>query len=470
MKKKILNICIVMTLIILVLPIAGINIVKNEVSGTSTMVKKDPSFIVSTTVDWWPMFHHDPQHSGLSSSTAPNTKHILWTFKAKNECSFYGSAAVVNDRVYTATIGVNNGFPGLTKITKNNYSGKVYCLDANTGEVIWQYTSRYGTWATPAVANGKVYVCSGLWWWSFDNITLDHVGDVFCLDATNGNLLWEYRDCQYVIGGPVITDGKLYFGSFNDSNGWVWCFNASNGQKLWNYECNDPIGPVTVVNGKVYVSIRRSYDKFLCLNATTGEMIWTWNEGYIEEIYAGSSVAEGRVYVATMGYGYIDPNGTYWVPGDLHCLDAETGTLLWEANLGTGFTWGSPAVAYGNVYIGTGDGLCNTGKGGFYCVNASTGNLVWKHDGLFPEQGKYLAYSGSLSPAIADGKVYFGCESVLFNNCFFCLDAFTGKTLWTYRNFAINKQCSNVAIANGKVYVGFASCLFGLTGSLICFN
>lgn len=467
-----------MLLIALVLPVAStMNIMDHEISTTSILVETNAPLIQSTNVDWWPMFHHDPQHSGFSSSTAPNTKKILWTFKSKNEFGFYASATVVDGRVYTATLGVNGMFPGVTKMFKHNCSGKVYCLDADTGAIIWQYTSRFGAYATPAVVGGKVFVCSGCWYYQGDNVTYDMGGDVYCLDATNGSLLWEYRDCGLTMGGPIVVDGKLYFGSINSSfHGWgVWCFNTSTGQKLWKYPClsSTPEGPLAVADGKIYVSNEGSSDKFVCLNASTGELIWKWNEGNAEEIMAGSSVANGKVYVATEGYGEIIGNKTIWYPGDLHCLDAETGHFLWQANLNSTFDWCTPAVAYGNVYVGSGMGQIlnppkEEGRGNFYCVNATTGHLVWKRTGLFPEKKLYLLSSGCLSPSVADGKVYFGCDA-FFGPSFFCLNAFTGKTLWTYNQyhpFMSKNFCTSPAIADGKVFVGS----LGPFGKLICFG
>jgi len=444
MNKKILRIGIFVLFVMLVLPSAS-----------------------SATSDWWPMFHHDPQHSGFSNSTAPDTKHILWTFKAKNEFGFYASAAVINGKVYTATIGENGDLlPKIQKILKNNPGGKVYCLDANTGSIIWQYKSRFGAYATPAVADRKVCVCSGCWYFQNESVTYLTTGDVYCLNATNGNLIWEYRDVGYTEGGPVISDGFLYFGSLTytpSDLGWVWCFNVSSGQLVWKIPLREPRGPVAVVNGKVYVSDYSGLNKFLCLNASTGDLIWRWNPGYIMD---GTSVANGKVYVATEA---AEGN-----PGDLYCLDANSGDLLWQANLiNTSFDWSTPAIAYGNVYIGSGMGQIvnptnNKTRGTFYCVNASTGHLVWKRTGLFPEYKFFTMSSGCLSPAVADGKVYFGCDA-FFGPSFFCLDAFTGKTLWTYNRchpFFAHNFCSSTAIADGKVYVG----TLGHSGKLICFG
>jgi outer membrane protein assembly factor BamB len=472
MKNKILLVCVFGLLIVPIFPAnSTTNNVDKKMSITSTATRGD------TNIDWWPMFQHDPQHIGYSTSNTPDKKHLLWTFKAKHEFSFWASAAIVDDRLYTGTAGVNANLPLFGNLFKHNYSGKVFCLNATTSEVIWEYTSRFGIYATPAVADGKVFVCSGLWFWPDGNNTLDRVGDVFCLDSKDGKLLWENRDCGYVQGGPVVIDDKLYFDTnLFQSSGSVFCLNTSTGEEIWRRTIYKTQSPVAIANNKVYVTLvitNDLLDKVYCLNASTGETIWAWNEGNREQIYSGPTVADGKVYVATTGYGYIDEYGSHWVPGDLHCLDAENGTLLWQSDLSTVFGWTTPAVAYGNVYIGSGKGgTFGDKQNGFYCVNATDGQLVWSRSGLFPNQGFQFSRSGSFSPAIADGKVYFGCDSILSGNCFYCLDAFTGKTLWSYRRLSIaGFGCTSPAIANGKVYVG-SGVPSGIdsTAKLLCFG
>lgn len=63
----------------------------------------------------------------------------------------------------------------------------VYCFDAETGKEIWRhiYPSPLepkgyegGPSATPTVADGKVY-------------TISKDGKVFCLDASTGDVIWE---------------------------------------------------------------------------------------------------------------------------------------------------------------------------------------------------------------------------------------------------------------------------------------
>jgi outer membrane protein assembly factor BamB len=101
------------------------------------------------------------------------------------------SPAVVGGRVY---------FSGL--------DGKVYCLDANTFGVIWTTDLRHADaahnqpvkhtvnaegWSSPLVVNGRVYVGCG----EGESQTF---GFVYCLDANTGNVVWLFCTNQFTTG------------------------------------------------------------------------------------------------------------------------------------------------------------------------------------------------------------------------------------------------------------------------------
>jgi outer membrane protein assembly factor BamB len=89
--------------------------------------------------DWWPMFHHDPNHTGTSTSTAPTTNNTLWTYTTGGNVE--SSPAVVGGFVYVGSDDDN-----------------VYCLNATNGAFVWNYTTGGNVDSPPAVAGGLVYV------------------------------------------------------------------------------------------------------------------------------------------------------------------------------------------------------------------------------------------------------------------------------------------------------------------------
>ena len=70
---------------------------------TSTLIQMNgqiPGY--SMDVDWWPMFHHDLNNSGYSTSDAPDTNNVKWSYYLGASVA---SPAVSDGKVY---FGTNN--------------------------------------------------------------------------------------------------------------------------------------------------------------------------------------------------------------------------------------------------------------------------------------------------------------------------------------------------------------------------
>jgi outer membrane protein assembly factor BamB len=84
--------------------------------------------------------------------------------------------------------------------------GMMHCIDATkTGDItetgcIWTYDGMDRSMATGAVAEGLVYAA-------------DIAGRIHCLDADTGECYWVYDAGAETWGGPLVADGKLYFGT-----------------------------------------------------------------------------------------------------------------------------------------------------------------------------------------------------------------------------------------------------------------
>lgn len=121
------------------------------------------------------------------------------------------------------------------------------------------------------------------------------------------------------------------------------------------------------------------------------------------------------------------------VDGSLAAFDIATGQLNWRF-YSDGPVRLAPAVADGRVYFGSDDGL-------LYCLEASTGKLLWKLSGAPAERGqrRHLGNGRLISfwpvrggPVVDDGVVYFGAGIWPTMGVFVrAADAKTGKLLWT---------------------------------------
>lgn len=101
--------------------------------------------------DDWPMFSHDPQHTGYSGSSVPANPTLIWTFPNPNITS------VPLDYTYViSTPVVSAGFLYISGANGSSF----YCLNASTGLPIWSNPNIYvaASLATPAVYDDRIYI------------------------------------------------------------------------------------------------------------------------------------------------------------------------------------------------------------------------------------------------------------------------------------------------------------------------
>jgi eukaryotic-like serine/threonine-protein kinase len=143
-----------------------------------------------------------------------------------------------------------------------------------------------------------------------------------------------------------------------------------------------------------------------------------WKKRFQGAITSSPVLYEGRVY-----FGCRD--------GGLYCLDAGTGEQVWKFAAGAGIG-ASPAVSDGRVFIG---GY----NGSFWCIDASSGQKVWEF-----KVGAKLVSSAS----VASGNVLFGS----YDRNLYCVSAKDGKRRWTYE--AAGVVWSSPSVEKGRVFFG----------------
>ncbi|WP_022972747.1 PQQ-binding-like beta-propeller repeat protein, partial [Xanthomonas maliensis] len=145
--------------------------------------------------------------------------------------------------------------------------------------------------------------------------------------AHTGGLVWEYpvAGAAYTKKGiwscPAYHDGRLYFGAYN---GTVYCLDAQTGEEIWTHPDGDWVGasPLLVPrHNLVYFGIEYvrpwAQGSLAAYDMTTGEKVW---EHQVEKLQHGSP--------------------GYWEGGDLviwgsadHetlALEAKTGRIVWR--------------------------------------------------------------------------------------------------------------------------------------------
>jgi eukaryotic-like serine/threonine-protein kinase len=215
----------------------------------------------------------------------------------------------------------------------------------------------------------------------------------------------------------------------------------------WAFKAGGPIvtSPV-IADGVVYIGAMDGH--LYAIDQETGKEKWNFKSQM--PIASSPAVTGGLLYFVSSA-------------GSLAALDIATGKPKWvlpteyerkfEANNLHGLppaaqtipdAWdiytSSPAVANGKVYFGSGDG-------GVYAVDAQTGLLQWKFS------TKDVVHA---SPAVVNGTVYIGS----WDSYLYAIDAETGQQKWalkTGEDNTIHNQVgfqSSPAVVDGTVYVG----------------
>jgi outer membrane protein assembly factor BamB len=322
-----------------------------------------------------------------------NTGSQKWTFTTGYQVK--SSLAVVGGKVYS---GADDG--------------NIYCLDANTGTQLWKtYAGGVtknqlgsGTYlniappvrSSPMVLNGKVYVGS-----------LD--GNLYCLDANSGSVVWKYATNGPILATPTIVSGKIFFPSSTGgypmtlatppANGDFYCLDANNGSVLWQnaipYVLNETAGygnflfaSPTVAEGMVFVSNGFLYN--YAFNATTGATIWT----HKQKFNSGTPFQTGgaiQMNAPLYKYGRLYLNDYYGIS----CLNAANGSELWYTYISRENVAQGLVYAYGRVYTVTDFGV-------LYVLDALTGAKL-----SYYEFGGYQMHS---APSVYNGNLYVGCN------------------------------------------------------------
>jgi outer membrane protein assembly factor BamB len=329
--------------------------------------------------------------------------------------------------------------------------------------VLWRTPVGPG-YSGPAVADGRVYV--------FDYQTQGAAGAnepqtrpvvkgserLLCLDEATGKPLWEYAyDCPYEIsypGGPRATPtvfgGKVYgLGAEGD----LFCLNAQNGKLIWKKNFKKDYGVKTPLWG---FSCNPLVDgkKLICIVGGEGSVAVAFDKDSGAEIWKALSAREP-------GYSspeIIDAGGVrqllIWHPEALASLDPETGKPYWSVPIAPmyGMSIMTPRKVGNNVYVG-GIGF----KSVMVKLDAErpTEAVLWRGDkstGIFPKIGTPVVDGDYLYGVGLDGEMQ-------------CIKAETGERMWeTYAVVSGQKVNSGGAfvVKNGSRYV-----IFNETGDLI---
>jgi len=229
------------------------------------------------------------------------------------------------------------------------------------------------------------------------------------VDKHSGDVVWRAigAGAQVLHGqwsSPVAANvnGRMQV-LFGGGDGWLRAYDAASGHEIWRFDGNPKdarwlprpgvfsrgfiVASPVFAGGRVFVAMGQSPEHGNAPSlihaispsgqgdVTASRLLWTSRE--VGRVVATPIEKDGLLYVADVG-------------GLVYCLDASTGTLVWEHDT-YGAIWGSFLLAGDRLYVGNEDGtmtILRTGRrkellreiemdGALYSLPSLVGDALW---------------------------------------------------------------------------------------------
>jgi outer membrane protein assembly factor BamB len=187
----------------------------------------------------WPTYRHDATRSGRAGCDLPVNLDRLWEHKFESATT---QPVVADGRIIVAEEDAHT----------------VFCLDSDSGQSIWQYTTGGRIDSSPTLHRGMVLFGSTDGW-------------VYCLSAADGQLAWRFRaapDERRIVvhsqlesawpvhGSVLVQDGVAYCtagrSSYLDGGIWVYALDPDTGKVLHEKRLEGPEPDVTREAGRPF--------------------------------------------------------------------------------------------------------------------------------------------------------------------------------------------------------------------------
>lgn len=279
-------------------------------------------------------------------------------------------------QIWKVNVGLGDASPVLldNKLylhTKKDSSEVVICLDATSGDKVWEAVSNKapvitggpashpGPRSTPYVIRDRI-------------ITIGAGGFVACRKTSNGELIWKSEAYTgevpqfFVAVSPLVVDNKVIAHLNGKEKGTVVAFDLRDGSEIWKLggESSCYSSPVKMTGFKNMIVVQGEKELF-GVSSDKGELLWKTPTPPESRFYNSSTpiVFNDHVFIAGQGSGArsmkITPEGnTYQV------------TEEWK-NPEISLAFNTPVLKDGFLYG-------NEARFGYvFCLNAATGAKSW---------------------------------------------------------------------------------------------
>jgi outer membrane protein assembly factor BamB len=280
-------------------------------------------------------------------------------------------------------------------------------------------------------------------------------------------ILWSNQTAP-TYSSPVIYHSKLYL---TTNDGRIFCFEETTGKLRWEIQVtSDKYSALSTpaISSGYLVVYSPAEGKIFRLDASSGALNWTYE---ITEKNASLNISYlNQPILVHKGNIFFGAPNRYF-----YCINESSGKLVWKHETQDGLTYdygitGGAAAKGNNIYMGANDGyLYALDLDGFN--NGNQGWLFENDTGLFDGDVLWKYFTGdsiSSTPVIFENYVYVtvgihnssGGDYNVYK--IYCIDRQNGTLVWDFKTS--DHLISSPAVADNKVIFG------GLDKKVYCLN
>ncbi len=261
----------------------------------------------------------------------PPVRNAGWPQTAGNPAHLMGHLAAAPDlkEAWSADIGEGGGYRAILMAQPVVLNGTVFTMDSDAVVSAFALTDGKRLWRvdTKPEDADSTNVGGGL---GADGSTLyavNGLSQLVALDVATGKQKWRVDIGTPGRSAPTIADGRIFLTTIEDR---LMAFAASDGHPLWTHQSANPL---TAMLGQAAPAYYRGLvvagfgsGELACLRAESGTVVWTdglgqsrlrGTTGDFLSIRGAPAIVGGQVFAISMG-------------GLLVCDDVPTGRRLWD--------------------------------------------------------------------------------------------------------------------------------------------
>ncbi|MEX2138143.1 MAG: PQQ-binding-like beta-propeller repeat protein [Pirellulales bacterium] len=341
-------------------------------------------------------------------------------------------------------------------------TGLVDRFDPDTGENLLWNNKDAGSINTPVIMNGRLYTIT-----RHEPETKQEQEKVLCLDAETGEELWESRHNVYLSGVPaervgwscVVADPEADRVYAQGVNGYFKCLDGATGKEIWSRSMHEQFGLLSTYGGRTntpalfedlilvhsvvvgWGDTAVPAHRFIAMDKHTGEVRWV-NGTTLRpaDTTFGTPVITVLDGERAMVFGSSD--GSIWA------FQPRTGKPIWNFRMSRRGLNVTPVVEDDVVYASQGEvTLDNRIMGSVVAINGiGKGDITTTNAKWGPIKG---ITAGKGSPLLVDGKLYIADDGANL----YTFDAETGKQIGRRTKLVGTMLSSSPVWADGKIYV-----------------